>query len=113
MDNGATPLGAPVSYQFDFHNDTTSDRLPVESGTPDSSNWVCGPRTYSVIVTTQGTASFMSVVDSPAVSTLVKPELKAMTSLDSDIGTWLITLTVQLTRYPTVTATENFYVMID
>lgn len=86
-DNVATPLGAPVSYTFDFHHDTTSDRLPV-SGTPDSSNWVCGPRTYSTIVTSQGTTSFMSVTDSPTTATLVKPILNAMTSLDSDIGTW-------------------------
>ena len=101
-----------MSYTFDFHKDTTSERLPA-SATPDSSNWVCGPRTYSTIVDSQGTTSFMSVTDSPTTSTLVKPILNAMTSLDSDIGTWKVTLTVILTRYPTVTATESFYVMID
>lgn len=36
-----------------------------------------------------------------------------MTALDSDIGTWQITLTVYLSRYTTVVATETFYVMID
>ena len=36
-----------------------------------------------------------------------------MTALDLDIGTWQITLTVSLSRYPTVVATETFYVKID
>ncbi len=36
-----------------------------------------------------------------------------MTALDSDIGTWQITLTVYLSHYTTVVATETFYVTID
>ena len=55
----------------------------------------------------------MSVVDSPATSTLVKPIINAMTGSAADEGTWQITLTVKLSRYPSVTATETFYVMID
>ncbi len=112
-DDPTTPGGKYVSYAFDFHNDTVSDRLPVSTEPPDSSNWVCGPRTYSVTVTLQNTASFMSVVDSPLTSTLDKPILKAMTSLDSDIGTWMVTLTFKLSRYLNLTASETFYVKID
>ena len=55
----------------------------------------------------------MSIIDSPSTSTLVKPILNAMTSSDLDIGTWQITLTVQLSRYLTVMAQETFTVKID
>jgi len=87
-------VGIPVTFTFDFHHDIKSDELPVSSGTSDSSNWVCGPRTYTVVGTIPTASSFVSVIDSPTASTLVKPVLSAMTGLDSDIGTFLVELKV-------------------
>lgn len=112
-DKVATPNGEAVSYTFNFHHDTVSDLKPVTTGTSDSSNWVCGPRTYSVVVDARNSASFMSIVDSPGASTLVKPVLNVLTNQDSDKGTWQVTLSVKLSRYPSVTASEIFKVKID
>ena len=112
----ATPGGQAVPLTFDFHHDATSDRLLAISGTTDSSNWVCGPRTYTVTFTDPTLASrtmFVTIIDSPLTSTLVKPILKLLTNNNIDIGTWSIDLTVKLTRYPTVIATETFLVKID
>lgn len=104
-----------MPFTFDFHIDDTSYRLLAISGTTDSSNWVCGPRTYSVSFTDISLTNtmFITVVDSPLTSTLVKPILKMLTNDDSDIGLYEISLTVYLTRYPTVKAIEKFWVKID
>jgi len=43
--------GTPVTFTFDFHKDEKSELL-TPAASKDSSTWVCGPRTYSVFVTT-------------------------------------------------------------
>ena len=59
-----------MQSSFNFHKDVVSENLTP--GTKDSSNWVCGPRTYNVpVVQTVGASQFVTVIDSPNTPTTV------------------------------------------
>lgn len=79
---------------------------------------MCGPRTYSVLVktvSTPATTQFVSVIDSPTTSTLVKPILSAFTTLDTDIlnpyGYHEVELSFHFTRYynPSSSDPNDYY----
>ena len=111
---GTVGPGTPDQKSFDFHKDVYSESKPDPK---DSSTWVCGPRTYNVpVVQTAGASQFVTVIDSPNTPTTTQPILSSVTSLDTDIA-WnpahKVELTFFLTRYPTVTATEYFYVQVN